>query len=195
MLFFQSNNLKKYTDLELIERYKETANNQYIGELFTRYTAFVLGISLKYFKDEERSKDITMQIFEKLLVDLMLHSIQNFRAWLHQVTRNFCLMELRKEQSLLKKTTELEHHSVFFMESSTFIHLPNEDEKEKNLSQLNTCIHQLKSEQKQCIELFFIQEKCYQEIVELTNYTLNNVKSYIQNGKRNLKLCMERLNG
>lgn len=197
MLFFQSNNFKKYSDLELIEHYKKTANNKYIGELFNRYTIFVLGICLKYFKDEDKSKDATMQIFEKLLVDLMEHSIQNFRPWLHQVTRNFCLMELRKEQSLLKKTIELEHSNSTFMESSSSIHLINEDEKEKekHLTQLTTCILELKMEQKKCIELFFMQEKCYQEIVDLTNFTLKNVKSFIQNGKRNLKLCMERLNG
>lgn len=197
MLFFQSNSLKKHSDIELIEQYKNTANNSYVGELFNRYTSFSVGVCMKYFKDEDRSKDATMQIFEKLLHDLMEHSVHNFRPWLHQVIRNFCLMELRKDQSHLKKTAELELNADLFMESATSIHPFNEDEKQKDqdLQNLSTCIHELKSEQKQCVELFFIQEKCYQEIADLTNYTLKKVKSYIQNGKRNLKICMERLHG
>ncbi len=197
MLFFQSNSLKKYSDIELIEQYKETANNTFVGELFNRYTSFCIGVCMKYLKDEDRSKDATMQIFEKLLQDLMEHSVHNFRPWLHQVIRNYCLMELRKDQSNLKKTTELELNADVFMESATTDHLFNDHEQEKkqNLQNLSTCIYELKNEQKQCIELFFIQEKCYQEIAELTNYTIKKVKSYIQNGKRNLKLCMERLHG
>ncbi|MCP4520491.1 MAG: sigma-70 family RNA polymerase sigma factor [Cytophagales bacterium] len=191
MLFFQSNTLKKLSDLELVEEYKTTADNKYVSELLGRYTTFTIGICMKYLKNEEKSKDATMQIFEKLLQDLMKHSISNFRPWLHQVIRNFCLMELRKEKSEQKKAN-------LFVESEPIVHPfedDNEEEKESHLQQLSYCIKELKKEQKECIELFFLQEKCYQEIAEITEFTLKKVKSYIQNGKRNLKICMEKLNG
>jgi RNA polymerase sigma-70 factor (ECF subfamily) len=57
---------------------------------------------------------------------------------------------------------------------------------------LEKCIETLGDEQKQCVKLFYLQEKCYKEITESTGFDMNKVKSYIQNGKRNLKICMEK---
>jgi len=149
---------------------------------------------MKYLKNEDRSKDAVMQIFEKLFTDLLKHKVENFKPWLHMVVRNHCLGLLRKDQSLKKNEitykTELD-----FMEIEDDEHLISENKHEKNITNLGNALKQLKTEQKECVELFYIQEKSYNEITDLTGYPIKKVKSYIQNGKRNLKLILEKMVG
>jgi RNA polymerase sigma factor (sigma-70 family) len=71
------------------------------------------------------------------------------------------------------------------------MNLNNESVLDQDMETLKKCIDQLKDEQKECIKLFYLEEKCYQEIAESTSYELKKVKSYIQNGKRNLRICMD----
>jgi len=174
------------TDLELIARFKETGSNDWVGLLFSRYTSLVYGVCLKYLKDREESKDAVMQLFEKLLTTLKEHKIEHFKSWLYVTSRNHCLMKLRSQKG--KYAEEL---SPFLMETSPDVHL-EEDELESNLGKLENCIEKLGHEQKVCVKMFFLQEKCYKDITVLTGYELIKVKSFIQNGKRNLKICMEK---
>jgi RNA polymerase sigma-70 factor (ECF subfamily) len=173
------------TDLELIAQYKLSNENSWVGLLFNRYTSMVYGVCLKYLKDREESKDAVMQLFEKLLSTLKEHQIEHFKSWLYVTARNHCLMKLRSQKG--KYTQEL---SPFLMETSVDAHL-EEDEMESNLGKLEKCIEKLGHEQKVCVKMFFLQEKCYKDITVLTGYELIKVKSFIQNGKRNLKICME----
>ncbi len=149
---------------------------------------------MKYLKNEDRSKDAVMQIFEKLFSDLLRHKIENFKPWLHMVVRNHCLGLLRKDQSIQKNEINLKVEQDF-MEFDDENHLTYEKEHESNVNNLANALTQLKSEQKKCVELFYLQEKSYSEIVDLTGFPLKKVKSYIQNGKRNLKLIMEKIAG
>jgi len=174
------------TDLELIEQYKLSNENSWVGVLYSRYTALVYGVCLKYLKDREESKDAVMQLFEKLLTALKEHEIEHFKSWLYVTARNHCLMKLRAQKG--KRTEEL---STFLMETSGEMHPDDQNEMESNLSKLENCIEKLGHEQKACVKMFFLQEKCYKDIAVLTGYELIKVKSFIQNGKRNLKLCME----
>ncbi|CAN5568543.1 sigma-70 family RNA polymerase sigma factor [soil metagenome] len=183
--------LNKYDDLQLVAEYKQTGNNQFVGELFKRHTHLIFGVCMKYLKNEDDAQDASMQIFEKLLVDLKKHEVQQFKAWLHMVCKNFCLMQLRSGASKLKRTKEMQKDLASFMESDTELHLTVENTKEMQLTFMEECIKGLNEEQKLCVELFFLQEKSYQEVTELTSYNMNNVKSFIQNGKRNLKICIE----
>ncbi|MFL5763834.1 MAG: RNA polymerase sigma factor [Bacteroidia bacterium] len=178
-------------DLELVAQYKQTGDNSLVGELFQRYTHLIFGVCMKYLKDEDEAQDASMQIFEKLLTDLKKHEIQQFKGWLHMVCKNYCLMQLRAGASRLKRTKEMQKDLKSFMESPPEMHLTVENTKEIQLTFMEECLKGLNNEQKICVELFFLQEKSYQEVTELTNYSMNNVKSYIQNGKRNLKNCVE----
>jgi RNA polymerase sigma factor (sigma-70 family) len=190
MQLFKSNNRQKLTDNELITRYKKSGDNSLVGELYKRYSHLVYGVSLKYLKNEEESKDAVLQIFENLLEDLKKHDIANFKSWLHSVTRNHSLMFLRKQQTKLKRVNEYEagyqHEETFAAPFS--VH--EKVEKEIALTKLETAMLSLKEEQRICIDLFFLQEKCYSEVTEITGYELKKVKSYIQNGKRNLANMM-----
>jgi len=175
------------SDKELIAAYKSGGDLQYVSMLYQRYMELVFGVCLKYFKDGERSKDAVMDIYEELCKKLKLHEVDNFRGWLHVLARNYCLMQLRSPRNL--KTTEF---NADFMQSAQPAHLENEVlEQEENFKKLEECMEQLTVEQKQSIELFFLQKKCYNEIAAITGYDWNKVRSYIQNGKRNLKQCME----
>lgn len=152
-----------------------------------RYKTLVYGVSLKYLKDRDEAKDAAMQIFEKLIGAIKAHEIENFKSWLYVTTRNHCLMQIRARKG---KFTEEFHGNI--MENQQLLHLEDETDLDNNLQRLEKCIETLVNEQKQCVYLFFIEEKCYKEVADQTGFNLNQVKSYIQNGKRNLKICMER---
>lgn len=174
-------------DKELLKAFKQTNDIKYLSILYQRYMDLVFGVCLKYFKDAERSKDAVMDIFEELNTKLKMHEVDNFKGWLHTVTRNYCLMQLRSPRNL--KTSEL---NIDFMQSGEPSHLLNEVfEKEESFKQLEACIETLPDDQKKTIELFYLQKKCYNEIAEITGFEWNKVRSFIQNGKRNLKLCIE----
>ena len=181
----------QYSDLELIAEYKNTENKLFVGILYKRYSHLVLGLSLKYLKNEDEAKDAVMQIFEKLFADLLKHQIEFFKSWLYTYSKNFCLMIIRTRQSKLKKEIELENNADLFMETESGLHLNKADEKEKQFVALENAIEELSEEQKKCVDLFYLKEKSYVEIAEMTGFTLNEVKSYIQNGKRNLKIKLE----
>jgi len=183
-----------HTDLELISLYKESGDNVYIGELFKRYTHLVFGVCMKYLKDEDESKDAVMMIFEKLPADLKKHEVNQFKGWLHTVARNHCLMELRAKSARHEKEVEMAKDFGSIMESGYDLHLDGEADKEKELSNLESAVKELKEEQKICIELFYLQEKSYQEVAEMTGFDMNKVKSAIQNGKRNLKILLTERN-
>jgi len=174
------------TDEELLRLYKETSDLEWLSALYLRYAPMIYGVCLKYLKAREESKDAVMQIHEKLINSLLKHQITNFKSWLYANARNHCLMALRARKG---KTTE--DISPFLMENVSLVHPENESNLEQDISMLEKCIDTLVIQQQQCVRLFFIQEKCYKDIVEETSFELNQVKSYIQNGKRNLKICME----
>ena len=180
--------IKKLSDIDLIEKFKKTGDNEFLGELFERYTHFIFCVCLKYFRNEEKSKDAVMQIVEKLMTDLHKHEIANFKSWLHVVAKNFCLMQLRSEKNLDKKQELLEKDAVEIMEIDNILHPDNAAEIDIKIEILSEAIKDLDKEQKTCIELFYLQDKSYSEVVEITGYTMNQVKSFIQNGKRNLKI-------
>lgn len=183
---------KSYSDEELIALFKQTGNNNHVGELFMRYTHLVLAICMKYLKNEEEAKDASMQIFEKLLGDLAKHEVQNFQAWFHTYIRNFCLMELRKEKSKRNHQEKFNAQQPTFVESEDGMHPSDKELLETDITDLETAINQLKDEQKECIELFYLKGHSYDEVMQLTGFEYKKVKSHIQNGKRNLKILLEK---
>ncbi|MCX8490751.1 MAG: sigma-70 family RNA polymerase sigma factor [Cyclobacteriaceae bacterium] len=172
--------------MELLRLYRESEGLAHWGELYARYTSLVYGVCLKYLKDRDEAKDAVMQLFEKLIVTLLSHEIENFKSWLYVAARNHCLMQLRA-----RKGKYQQEFSSELVENQFLLHLDEESEMEQSLSKLEKCIDKLVNDQQQCVRLFYLQEKCYKEITGLTGFDLNKVKSYIQNGKRNLKICME----
>jgi len=175
------------TDEVLLQEYKNTLDQSILATLYLRYTGLVYGTCFKYLQDAEQSKDAVMNIYQEIQVKLQTHAVENFRGWLYVVAKNHCLMQLRKE----KKTITVEFQPSF-MQQEDFSHLDTILEKEKELQRLEKCIQGLNEEQKHVIQLFYLHNKCYNEITATTGMEWNKVRSLVQNGRRNLKICMEK---
>lgn len=179
------------TDLELVLEYKESFNNEIIGELYKRYHHIVFGVALKYLKNTENAQDAQLDVFNNLFEHLIKYKIDDFKSWLLTVTRNHCLRIL-KENAKFTPLDTLQNGflSVDFMETEHEIDL--HVTKEKQLKELELALKELKPAQQICVTLFYINDKSYQEISDATGFNVKKVKSYIQNGKRNLQLLMEK---
>jgi len=190
MLFKLKKETIVHSDDWLIERYRTSGDLEFLGKLYQPYMHLVYGVCMKYLKDREAARDATMQIFEKLVTELLRREIENFRPWLYVLAKNHCLMTLRSEKSQNIHKVNLIENTEIFMESDGAMH-HNDVTQEATLDALKNCMEQLKASQKECVKLFYLEEKCYQEIAEMLKMELNMVKSHIQNGKRNLKICLE----
>lgn len=182
---------KGLNDEELVHRYRNSHETAYVGELYLRYAHLVFGACLKYLKNQAEAEDATMQIFEKLISDLKRHHIQSFRSWLFTVVKNHCMMEFRKDSTEVKKKTKWNYNQQEIVENPDADHLQEREEREKDkdlvMQNLKEAVNELKDEQRTCIELFYLKNCSYNEISLITGYSIYEVKSYIQNGKRNLK--------
>jgi len=181
----------KYQDIpdaELLQRFYADHDNEWLGIILQRYTLLLLGVCMKYLKNEEEAKDSVQQIFLKVIQELQKYKVEYFKSWLYMVAKNHCLMKIRERQG--KITTEINDRlSATPQEESDRQTLLQDDQ---TLSYMEEALMELSPEQRQCVTLFYLQKKSYQEISEETRFTMMQVKSYIQNGKRNLKLMIEK---
>jgi RNA polymerase sigma-70 factor (ECF subfamily) len=180
------------TDEELLGQFRDTGSLEPLGALYARYMHLVYGVSLKYLEERPDAQDAVMQIFEKLITELPRHDVQNFRNWLFVLTKNHCFMELRSRKSGEKRLEGFKSE-LQFMESGAELH-PLDREDRSVEEALKECLEELKPEQRKCIEMFYYQKQCYREIAEQLRLDEKKVKSFLQNGKRNLKICLEAKN-
>lgn len=178
------------TDEELALNYFKTGDKELVGLLFEKHVKTVFGVCLFYFRDKDIAKDAVMQIFEKLITELKKTEVKNFKGWLSFVVRNYCISEIRKNKGRYNLP---ESYLDFEVKETTL----EEEEKisevsdEEMIEQMQICLVDLKENQRVCVELFYLKNQSYQQICDKTNFSLNEVKSFIQNGKRNLKLLLE----
>lgn len=174
-----------FSDEELLLRYQQTAEPEWMGALYQRYLHLVYGLCLKYLKSRDDAQDAVMNIYESLTGKLQEHDVRHFKSWLYMVAKNHCLMQLRKQKSQ-------EHLNGAFMENEEQMHpYPEAEDLESDLEALEACMQQLREDQQACVRLFYLDQKSYEEVSQQTAFDLKKVKSYIQNGKRNLKICLE----
>jgi RNA polymerase sigma-70 factor (ECF subfamily) len=174
------------SDQELLNRYRESGETRLLGVLLQRYTMLLLGVCMKYLKNEELAKDCVQQVFLKVIGELNRYHVQYFKSWLYMIARNHCLMQLRSRHHTRSK--EVNENLVVEEEPL----LQREIEKEKLLSLIEASLGELNPEQKTCVTLFYLEKRSYQQISEQTGFSLMQVKSFIQNGKRKLKLLVEK---
>ena len=175
-------------DNELLQRFYTDRDNEWLGILLQRYTMLLLGVCMKYLKNEEEAKDGVQQVFFKAINELHKYKVAYFKSWIYMVAKNHCLMKLRDKG---KYTAEINEHLMATPDETTDKN--SYIEKDKALTNMAEALLKLNKEQQVCITLFYLEKKSYQEITEQTNFSLLQVKSHIQNGKRNLKLLMERI--
>lgn len=175
------------SDRELLDKFRRSGNSDWLGKAYERYMELVYGICLKYLADEGMAEDAVIAIFESLLVKVPEHDIQNFKNWLYTFARNHCLMQLRREKS--NKTVSV---APEFMQSEDSWHLLDEYSENGHLRYLEDCLRDLSPQQKSCIKLFYYEGKSYKEIAEMKLHEVGKIRSYIQNGRRNLRICLEK---
>lgn len=186
LAFIREKEKNHYSDTELVNFYRTDGDLTTLSILYQRYMDLIYGVCLKYLKDPEASKDAVINIYEELISKLKQHEVSNFKSWLYTLSRNHCLMQLRREKG--HGTVEIPEQ---FMQTEEMLHLEDVLQKEEQLTGMEKCLEQLSAEQKSCVTLFYLQGKCYNDIMEQMGIDWNKVRSNIQNGRRNLKLCME----
>lgn len=190
MFFINPKSRQQATDQDLLDAFGKKQDLDDLAELFNRYVHLVYGVCIKYLKNKDDAQDAVMQIFEKLIGDVNRFEIKNFKSWLYVFSKNYCLMKIRSSKAGLSIKQMGEMQEV--MENELLVHHDDETNSlEENLQALEKCIETLVAEQKQCVSLFFLKEMSYKQIIEQTGLEIKKVKSYLQNGKRNLKICME----
>ena len=175
----------RWSDDELLKQFIQTSHQKLLGELYSRYIPLVYGLCLKYLQQIENAEDAVNNIYVELTQKVHKYQIDNFKTWLYSVTKNHCFQILRKEKNRIFEKVDTD-----VMESDDFEHLTDVDEDKVKENALNDCLATLPEEQRQCIVHFFFEDLSYADIVGKTGFILNKVKSYIQNGKRNLKICI-----
>jgi len=170
---------------ELIAKYKSTEDQNYVAELYRPYLPLVYGLCLKYLKNKTEAEDASMDIYLNLLKKLKTHKIENFKSWLYVVTKNHCLDKLRSRTEKYSKENEAK---VVYSEQ---VYHPDTEGNEEEVKKLQDCLEKLPENQKKSIDMFYYQKISYKEIATITGWTWSNIRSYIQNGRRNLKICME----
>lgn len=180
------------SDEELAGFFRQSGDQEVIGVLFRRYSHLVLGVCYKYFKDREIARDTAMGVFESLFTSLKKYEVHNFKSWLLTVTKTHCAQALRDQRKEAGTFRIEENLWGEVMENGGFSHPYNEDETEERIRKLQASVNDLSPGQQQCILLFYFDNNSYQQISETTGFTQNEVKSHIQNGKRNLKISLEK---
>jgi len=183
--WYRSKKLSGLTDMEVVSRYTAGHDPEFIGELFKRYHHLVFGVCLKYLRDSESAKDATLDIFETLPLKLEKQIIQHFSSWLHSLTRNHCLMQLRSATHQAYSLDEIQE-----LQAQSLPYESEEQHTEYQLQRLESALQDLNEGQRRCIQLFYLERKAYQQISVETGFEIKLVKSHIQNAKRNLKIIL-----
>lgn len=187
MRFFNLHKRKEYSDEELLSLFKDTSKAEYFQQLYERYIPLIYGLCLKYLQNTEQSQDAVIDIFENLSQKIQGYEIKIFKNWLYSVVKNHCfhILKENKREIIVNFDSQL-------MESEPILDLLSENANEDKEDALNKCLEQLPEPQRISVEKFFYEDKSYAEIVDETGFHLKSVKSYIQNGKMNLKICIEK---
>ncbi len=182
-------NFEKYSDEELMNKYLSMKDIRYFSALFIRYNHLIFGVCMKYLKHTEDCRDMVMELYEKVLEDLQKHAVDNFRSWIYVTARNQCLMKIRKQKR--HGITQDEYILSNVVDSAADWHPDSSEPNELMIKYLELCIEKLTDDQRECVEQFYFKKNSYAEISTAFELDIKTVKSYIQNGKRNLKNCID----
>ncbi|MFM7672529.1 MAG: RNA polymerase sigma factor [Bacteroidota bacterium] len=181
-----TDNYRKMTDEELLDRYYTSGDSNGLGQLLQRYTIMLLGVSMKYLKDGEAARDNVQQVFLKVITELGKYRVTYFKSWIYQIAKNHCLMQLRDQK---KRGNPLAADELP-IEGDASVDLGHWQQKEQQFDELSNALQSLSEEQRRCVTLFYLEKMSYRQIAEQTGQAIATVKSHIQNGKRNLRISL-----
>lgn len=184
----------EYTDEQLVQRYQKSGDAYYVALLFERYNELTVSMSLSYLKNQMDAEDATMECFEILVKDLAKTEVQNFGGWYYSVVRNLLLKYKRKHKKEQTSAIEPYHLTAELENEIDLNHLFEDIEKPELEAVLKEVFEELKPEQAEALQLFFLKGKSYDEVALEMNIDSKKVKSHIQNGKRKMKILLEKRN-
>lgn len=176
-----------HTDEQLIEGYRQNGDLTLLAIAYNRYMEMIYAVCYRYLEDREAAKDAVMDIYMELSEKMLRHDVRNFKSWLYTLSRNHCLMKLRADGK--RKVVNIDES---FMQSDTITHQEQVDNTETQLVVLDECVEKLPADQRHVIDLFYLKQRSYHQIVSITGFDWNKVRSLVQNGRRNLKICIEK---
>lgn len=182
-----TSSIRSMTDEELLNRYYDSGDSQWLGHLLQRYTLMLLGVSMKYLKDEEAARDSVQQVFLKVIPELAKYRVTYFKSWIYQIAKNHCLMQLREQ----KKWGVVLAAEEVPIAGDAALDVDQIASREQRFEALETALDALGADQHRCVTLFYLEKKSYRQIAAITGYAVTNVKSHIQNGKRNLRIALK----
>jgi len=181
---------EQYSDATLLDLYKKNKDTKWLGFLFERYALLVFGVCMKYLKQVNDAQDATQQVFEKAFSEIQKYEVVYFKSWIYSIAKNHCLMQLRGKGHQPVLLESFPEDMLERTDSQTSL-IQNENWLEQQSAELNQALQEISHDQKICIELFYFQKLSYKEIEQKTGYSFQQVKSHIQNGKRNLRIILE----
>jgi len=182
--------MSQLSDEQLVARYRDGDDMDALAFLFDKYLDLIFGVCMKYFKQPQDSEDGTMAVFEVLVVKLKTHDVHNFKSWLYVLTKHYCLQKLRQRGKTLTKNSE-----DILMQLVDEVHPDDVYLIESRENGLRECIQQLPADQKRTVQLFYFESQSYVEIADTMSVDKEKGRSFIQNGRRNLRVCMNKKNG
>ena len=181
---------EQYSDANLLDLYKKNKDTKWLGFLFERYALLVFGVCMKYLKQVNDAQDATQQVFEKAFSEIQKYEVVYFKSWIYSIAKNHCLMQLRGKGHQPVLMESFPEDMLERTDSQTSL-IQNENWLEQQSTELKQALQEISHDQKICIELFYFQKLSYKEIEQKTGYSFQQVKSHIQNGKRNLRIILE----
>ena len=182
-MFLRRKTIEQLSDEDLVVRVK-SGHQASLAALWDRYAHLLYGVGMKYMKDTERAKDLVVEVFASLPELLAKHEVRHFRPWVHAVMRNHCLMLLRKTDPEARVEEALLHAPEDHNDDAVLL--------EATLQRLEAAVLRLNDAQQRCIRLFYLERNSYRRTAESTGFSIEQVRSHIQNGRRNLRLILER---
>jgi RNA polymerase sigma-70 factor (ECF subfamily) len=180
-----------YSDAELLQHFRKTEDSKWLGWLFERYSLLVFGVCMKYLRNATDAQDATQHVFEKAFGEVGKYEIPFFKSWIYSVAKNHCLMQLRSRSSKPGTTDELPEETSAELLTDQELKM-KELLMEEQSHHLKAALHELNPEQRICVEMFYLEKSSYHEIETKTGFSFSQVKSHIQNGKRNLRIILEK---
>lgn len=169
-----------------IRAYFQSGDSEYWGRIFEKYKKRIFLRCLTLLQDNEDASDLTSETFIKAHENIQKYDMKRpFFPWLQQIATNLCIDLLRRKTII--QFTQTDEKIEFHSAEDVTKKVENRELGDTILKALKS----LKNHQKRCFCLFYIHRKSYKEIAELTGYSYNDVRSYIQNGKRKFKLVMQ----
>ncbi|MEL6655687.1 MAG: sigma-70 family RNA polymerase sigma factor [Bacteroidota bacterium] len=175
------------SDEELVRQFQQSGDRFLLGLLLRRYSQSILGTCHYYLRQPQDAEDAAMEVCELIVRQLQKpKEIKRFKDWVFIIARNYCFRKLKDNKRLTELSTEWEKD---FLNSDVQYELGDTlyVQEEALYARVDAEIQQLNEQQRLCLTAFYWQGEKYKDIAARYGMTTDEVRSAIQNGRRNLR--------